>query len=151
MALPFAIIFLTALMRTSSVPIAGVYLAIGRPELHRLFTGIRACLVLVLMYPAIKLFGLSGAALAPLAAMLVSYVIQVNKIKALTGLPMQDFFQPLAVSIIISAVVLIPWMMTRNSDFSNLFITVAPGLAGCVFAYAGIALFYYNRRLHAAG
>lgn len=150
-ALPFAIIFLTALIRTSSVPIGSVYFAIGRPELARLITGVRAFLVLVLLYPSIKLFGLSGAALAPLAAMLVSYVVQVKKMKELTGLPMQDFFQPFAVSIMISAVVLVPWLLTRKIQFGTMLVTVAPGVVGCALAYFGIALIYYKRRRHAAG
>jgi O-antigen/teichoic acid export membrane protein len=51
MAIPFTVYLGITIMRSASVPIANVYLAIGRPELHRLFTGIRAVFIIILIYP----------------------------------------------------------------------------------------------------
>ncbi|MBI5308189.1 MAG: oligosaccharide flippase family protein, partial [Planctomycetes bacterium] len=80
-AVPFVILFAATLLRTCSAPIVTVYLAAGRPALHRLFMAARAFLMVVLIYPFIIWFGLAGAAIAGLAAMILAYVLQVMRLK----------------------------------------------------------------------
>ncbi len=84
MAIPFSIIFITILIRLSSLPIMSVYLAVGKPNLNRIFAGIRALLILIIIIPMIKLFGFIGAASAALISLSISYVVQIFQLKKLT-------------------------------------------------------------------
>lgn len=135
-ATPLAIIFFTAMIRTCSVPIASVYLAIGKPELHRLFTGIRAALILVIVVPCIKLFGLSGAAIAGSASMLCGYVFQVQRMRSLTGLKLNMYLKQFAYAVCASLAVVLVWMLSRPLNLSGFVLGMVPGIIGCVGAYA---------------
>lgn len=84
-ALPFTIITFSFLLRLTSVPIAQIYFASGKPGYHRNFTVLRATLILLLLYPLTRKFGLSGAAFAGILAMGTGLIIQVMKLRKVTG------------------------------------------------------------------
>jgi O-antigen/teichoic acid export membrane protein len=54
-----------------------MYFAIGQPNIHRTASMVRTCIFLILIYPATKIFGLTGAASAALIAILVLMLIQL--------------------------------------------------------------------------
>lgn len=91
MAIPFSIIFTTMVVRISSIPVASIYLAVGKPALHRKFTGIRAVLMVILIYPFIEWFGLIGAAAAGLFSMIVSYYFQIDQLHKLTEFKRRNY------------------------------------------------------------
>ncbi|OGJ93162.1 MAG: hypothetical protein A2487_08940, partial [Candidatus Raymondbacteria bacterium RifOxyC12_full_50_8] len=62
-ALPFALIFMSTILRTCSAPLTTLYFASGRPRLQRRFVIIRAALMVALIYPLTVALGLAGAAL----------------------------------------------------------------------------------------
>jgi O-antigen/teichoic acid export membrane protein len=62
MAIPFAILCLQIVAQNQAVSLAGVYLAVGQPNLQRRFAVIRALAIIGFMYPAAALFGPIGAA-----------------------------------------------------------------------------------------
>src|SRR5271157_174881 len=68
-AVPFAMLFSIAMLRMLSVPVMSLYYMIGRPELNRWFTVVRTVVIVLLIYPATKWYGLTGAAAAGLIAM----------------------------------------------------------------------------------
>jgi len=144
MGVPFAIIIANALMRTSSVPLAAVYLATGRPELHRLFTGIRALLIVILMYPAIRFWGLRGAATAGLVSMLVGYIFQVKRMEEITGLDTLKYFYVFLPAFLISLFILILWIITKDILPSLPAYHMISGIVGCIIAY-GLAIFFYMK------
>jgi PST family polysaccharide transporter/lipopolysaccharide exporter len=92
-AVPFALLISNTLIRTCGAPIVNVYLALGKPELHRLFTGMRAAIMLLLIFPFSIWFGLTGTALAGLVAILVAYAFQLFQINRLTGLHVERYYQ----------------------------------------------------------
>lgn len=87
----FAILFANELLTTNNIPFASVFMAVGRPELLRKFSLIRAVLVIGALYPAIKLFGLLGGAIAPLFAMVAAYGLQLAEMRKLTGLDIPQY------------------------------------------------------------
>lgn len=135
MAVPFAILFITILIRTCSTPIANVYLAIGRPDLHRIFSGLRAILIIILIYPAIKWFGLTGAATAGFLAMVLSYFPQVLQIRNLTQLDLRRYSRIFLQATGISLLVLVVWFSTYNLFSLRPIINVLQGIIGCLIAY----------------
>ncbi len=133
---PFAIVFLAAMMRTCSVPIASVYLATGRPELHRRFTGIRAVLIVALIYPAAKYMGLAGAALAGLLSMIISFIFQIKRLADVTGFNINKYFTVLYYGLLASIGVCVLWALTQWFDYVNPFARLAPGMVGLSISYA---------------
>jgi O-antigen/teichoic acid export membrane protein len=85
-AAAFALLTANEILMTCNIPLASVYLAVGQPGLLRRFALIRAGALLALIYPAIKTFGITGAAASPLAAMALAYGFQLAGTRRLTGL-----------------------------------------------------------------
>ncbi len=141
-ALPFAIIFAAELIRASAVAIVNIFLASGRPELHRRFTMVRAILILVLIIPLVKLFGLTGAAVSVLIALLTGYFFQVRRLSTLTGLKAKQYVRTYVSPACVSACVLLVWFATKDIVLSTPIINIIPGLIGCLCAY-GIAAFFF--------
>jgi O-antigen/teichoic acid export membrane protein len=82
----FALLICTTMLRTMASPIPAIYLGIGQPALNRLFTILRAIAMIAIIYPAIRFWGLKGAAVAGGIAMSISWIFQVWRMTDLTGL-----------------------------------------------------------------
>ena len=85
-AVAFSVYTLFVVVYMASMVTFSVYLAIGRPELQRRFTFVRAGLVLVLLYPLALGWGGTGAALALLLAMLGAMAVQLESLTRVIGL-----------------------------------------------------------------
>ena len=81
-----------------------VYLAMGRPELQRLFTVVRAALVVVLLYPLSLQWGGTGAASALLASMLGAMAFQLVKLRRVIGLGLVDYLRTVASGLVSACV-----------------------------------------------
>lgn len=75
--IPCAVLCLCILTQTESMILASTYLAVGQPHLHRRFVTLRAVIIVVLIYPAIVYFGLSGAAVVVVLSNLAALIMQV--------------------------------------------------------------------------
>lgn len=140
-SIPYAIIFANAFMRTVSVPIATVYISIGRPELHRFFTGIRAILIISLIWPAVQFWGLIGAASAGLISMLIGNIFQAKRMNGITGLPLRPYFKIFALSLLFSFFVVLFWSASAYFSFSNPLIKIILGILGCLFSYVAMIVY----------
>lgn len=150
-AVPFAILLFTTYLRAAATPIANVYLAIGHPEMQRLFSTIRAVLILLLIYPAVKLLGLVGAAMAGSLAMLISYYFQVERIREITGLDVRQYGFIFIQTFMISLPVVFVWCVTHLVPHifpHNVFRNVLLGFVGCVGVYGliGVVIFKMRKR-----
>jgi len=134
-AAPFAILFASALLGAFSIPIINVYLAIGQPRLHRRFSCIRAVLVVLLVYPAVKMFGMSGAAATGFIAMAIGYVFQVMRMRRLTNLDVLKYFGCFLFAAGLAVLVYPVWLATNgvfpNDPMKNLLF----GIIACAVAY----------------
>ncbi len=134
-ALPFSILLGSALLRAAGTPIANIYLAVGQPELLRYFSGIRAFLILLMIYPAVKLFGLTGAASASFLAMLLAYVMQIVRIGNVTDLHPRKYGVIFLQGVLVSLLVLIVWFTAHNNASFGPLNDVILGSAICLAAY----------------
>jgi O-antigen/teichoic acid export membrane protein len=82
LAVAAAVVFLNVL----NAAITCVFNGIGLPALHRRAVAASAVVMLIAIYPACRLFGIVGGQFAALAAIIVSYVLQVMRMRTLTGL-----------------------------------------------------------------
>jgi O-antigen/teichoic acid export membrane protein len=86
-----SLLCLAVLVRTQGTVFASLYLAVGRPHLHRRFTILRAALMAIAIYPAILGLREVGAALSVLLANVVALAIQVHAMRGLTGLSVRAY------------------------------------------------------------
>jgi len=91
MAVLFGILCITMLFRIHGIVLAGVYLGIGKPHLHRRFVTLLAILIIILIYPGITLFSLVGAAGVLLLSNIVAVLAQVLWMRRAIGLKFSDY------------------------------------------------------------
>ena len=82
-----AVVFLNLL----NVAITCVFVGIGRPALHRRAVAASAVAMLIAIYPACKLFGVAGGQVAALLAIILSYFLQVVRMRDITGLELPRY------------------------------------------------------------
>jgi O-antigen/teichoic acid export membrane protein len=92
----------------TSIMIASVYMSIGRPEVHRTFTIVRALLVAMGIYPAARWLGPSGAAGTLLICLLLAMVIQVFNLGRVIDLSPRRYWGTLTEGLLMAGAILIP-------------------------------------------
>lgn len=145
-ALPFAILMMTSFLRIVNVPIVTYYFAIGRPEIHRLATALRTLMIIIIIYPAVKYFGVIGGAAASLISMFFGHIVQVFQVRGTSDLDLWQygsiFLKPSAVSILVALV----WLSTYNL-FSHLpILNITIGAFGCMATYILTIAFFMKYR-----
>jgi lipopolysaccharide exporter len=100
----FSIYALFAVVYMASMVTFSVYLAIGRPELQRRFTLVRAGLLLGLLYPLALRWGGAGAALALLLAMLGAMAVQLFNLRRVIGLGVTPYLRTIPAGLVAAAV-----------------------------------------------
>ena len=88
---PFGLLCVYVVLLIQSTVFATVLLGIGQPGKHRAFVGVRALILVVFIYPAIKLFGLTGAAAVVMLASLLALCLQVFVLRKVIGLRIFDY------------------------------------------------------------
>jgi O-antigen/teichoic acid export membrane protein len=83
---PLAVAAIVVFLNVLNAAITCVFNGIGRPALHRRAVAASAVAMLIAIYPACKLLGVVGAQVAALLAIIISYVLQVTRMRELTGL-----------------------------------------------------------------
>jgi O-antigen/teichoic acid export membrane protein len=145
-AVPFAVLCVCALMRIQRAVFVPVYMALGRPHLHRRFTALQAAIVVCLMYPAVLIFDLPGAAGVILVSNIITLCFQVLYMNKLIGLRLLEYVRCwlpglLACSIVLGSVALLRVFNIRsvlcNVTLAGLSCVAACGLALVSMKYNG--------------
>lgn len=140
----FVMLFCNELLFAMAIPIASAFIAVGKPTYLRRFSLVRALLMLALLYPAINSLGVYGAALAPLIAMLVAFILYFRLLRSIMNLRISQYLQV----VLRCTVVAIPFAallaltlplksMIRWRPASALLVGI------CVLAYGGILIFAF--------
>lgn len=106
-ALPFSFLCVCIMINIQSNLPTLVFFAIGQPSKHRLFVGARAIILSAIIYPSIKMAGLSGAALAVLVANSIALVLQVRVAEKTIGLEAGKYFMSWIPGILLSIPVIV--------------------------------------------
>lgn len=127
-----------------NVQLTLMFYAKGLPGLHRRSVAAMAVVVVVLIYPLSKGFGLWGGQLACLIAVVVGYLLQVERIRKVTGLRLAEYWKTFLVPAVASLVIVVIWFATGSigalaQPAPNLII----GVLACLLAYglAGLVSF----------
>lgn len=150
-AIPFGLLCVYVLLLIQGNTLGTVFFGIGQPGKHRAFVGIRAIILAVLIYPAIRLFGLTGAASVVVLASLLAMCVQVAVIRKTIGLNIFDYaiswVPGLTLAIPVLAVVVAVRGLTPDSPMAHLII----GALSCIIVCAiGVLLpkFFDKRQRH---
>ena len=134
---PLAVAAAVVFFNVLNAAITCVFTAVGRPGLHRRAVAASAVVMLIAIYPACKLLGVVGAQVAALLAIIVSYVLQVIRMRKLTGLNLVRYGKAFAPAALVSAGILgagfgVRLLGLATGPVAN----IAFGAGACVIAYA---------------
>ena len=151
-ALPLALAGAIALTSMMNVQLTAVFYASGHPNLHRRCVAAMAATVLFLVYPLARWLGPVGGQAAGLAAMMVGFLLQVERARRVTGFRATEYGRILLGGAAAAAVVLVVWLGAKVWLLpTRPLLYLSLGLTGCIASYAFISLIYLGRMKAAVG
>ncbi len=141
---PFGLLCVYVMLLMQGTILGMVFFGIGQPGKHRVFVGLRVVILAALIYPGIKLFGLTGAAAVVLLASFVATCLQVTVIRKTIGLNIRHYATSwvpgLALAIPVLAVIVVVRYLTPDSTLVHLTVGVLSCIVVCV---TGLLLLKY--------
>jgi O-antigen/teichoic acid export membrane protein len=116
---PLSIAAMVVFLNILNVVITCVFSGLGRPELHRRAVAASAVTMLIVIYPACKLFGMVGAQFSSLLAVSVSYLLQVIRVREITGLDLLRYVKPFGRALIVSGGLLGAGLAANSFGLAN--------------------------------
>jgi PST family polysaccharide transporter/lipopolysaccharide exporter len=131
----FSILSFYSLLALFFSLLSQVFFAIGQPERHRTASLVRTVLFILMIYPAAKYFGLTGAALAVSISTGTALIIQIINIRKVMHFSLTEFMKSAFTGFMISLIVIIPGMIfiMLIKDFIILKVCIAALL--CLIAW----------------
>ncbi len=134
---PLAVAATVVFLNVLNAAITCVFTAVGRPGLHRRAVAASAVVMLIAIYPACKLLGVVGGQVAALLAIIVSYLLQVIRMRGLTGLDLLRYGKAFVPAALVSAGILVVGLGARFLGLATRpLANIALGAGACVIAYA---------------
>ena len=150
-AVPFSLLCIYALLLIIGTILGNLFFGIGQPGKHRLFVGLRALILIVFIYPAITLFGLTGAAAVVMLASCAVMCVQVIVIRKVIGLNIFDYIISWLPGLVLAAPVLAVVLVVRGLAPGSPMVHFIIGLLSWIIV-CGIGLilpkFFDSRRRH---
>jgi lipopolysaccharide exporter len=138
----------TVILNLLNNQITQVFYAKGKPQLHRRAVAAMAVVVVVLVYPLARFFGLWGGQLACLIAIVIGYGLQIERIHSVTGLRMSAYFKEFPVPLCLAGLVGVPWLLLsrQTGALSRPIPNIALGIAASSLIYALSAFAWFRWR-----
>jgi O-antigen/teichoic acid export membrane protein len=134
---PLAVAAIVIFLNILNAAITCVFTAVGRPGLHRRAVAASAVVMIIGIYPACKLLGVVGGQVAALLAIIVSYLLQVERVREVTGLNLARYAKAFVPATLVSAGILVGGFGARFLGLATRPIAnIALGIAAVVVAYA---------------
>ena len=134
---PLAVAATVVFLNVLNALITIVFTGMGLPALHRRAVAASAVVMLIAIYPACKLLGVVGGQVAALMAIIVSYVLQVMRMRALTGLDLVRYGKAFVPAALVSGGILGAGLSARFLGLKpRPLANIALGAGACVIAYA---------------
>jgi O-antigen/teichoic acid export membrane protein len=125
-----------ALLNSLNALVTTLFFAAGHPALHRRAVAASAIVMVITIYPACKLFGLMGGQVAALLAITASYVLQVVRLRGITGIDLLRYGKAFVPASLISAGILVVGLSVHSLGLGVKPLTnIAIDAAICILAY----------------
>jgi O-antigen/teichoic acid export membrane protein len=116
--------------------ITNVFFAVGEPALHRRAVAVSAIVMVAIIYPCCMLFGLPGGQFAALIAIVASYLLQVLRLRHITGLNLLQYTRAFIPAVLGSISIVIVGQGAHllglgASPFANIAVTLGACLLAC--------------------
>jgi len=141
-AFPFSIMCCSMLFRIQKTIVGTMYLAIGKPNLHRRFVLIMSTIILVSMYPGIRLLGLAGAATVLLFADILGLYMHVVRMPGLIGLRLKNYASCWLPCVWVLPIMVWPIVILRPIGVNSIKIKTLLAILGLFISY----LIYFKPR-----
>lgn len=149
---PLAVAAVVVFLNVLNAAITCVFMGIGRPELHRRAVAASAVAMMIMIYPACKLFGVLGGQVAAVVAISVSYLLQIERIRALTGLNLFRYGKSFVTAVLVSAGLLGVGLAARTLGFATRPVAnVVLAVGACMIAYGLCIPAFLRIREHREG
>jgi O-antigen/teichoic acid export membrane protein len=139
MAFPFAVLCLQIVTRNGAMILAGMYLAVGKPHLHRFYAAMRA-IVITLIYPATLHWGVLGASFAIVLGSLVILSMQVIGCRRTIGLRFGEYIGAYASGLVACIPVVLVFDVLSQSRVDQPLLVLGIGAFVLALTLAGGAL-----------
>jgi O-antigen/teichoic acid export membrane protein len=117
--------------------VTNVFYAAGRPGLHRRAVAVTAITMVLAIYPACRWLGVTGGQAAALVAIAVGYLLQLERMRAITKLNLLRYTRPFIQAILVSTGVFALCLGAHHLGLTTRpLANIAVGVVGCVIAYA---------------
>lgn len=134
---PLAVAGIVVFLNVLNVGITCAFSGLGRPELHRRAVAASAVIMMIVIYPACKLLGVVGGQVAALIAISVSYLVQVIRMRGLTGLDLLRYGKAFLPAVLVSGGLLGVGLGARFFGLATKPLpNIALGAVACAIAYA---------------
>jgi lipopolysaccharide exporter len=125
-----------ALLNSLNSLITSLFFATGEPALHRRAVAVSAITMVLAIYPACRYLGLAGGQVAALVAITASYILQLVRIRRITGLDLSRYVRPFVPAAVASAGVLLADMSAHFLGLGTRPLTnIAIVAISCLVAY----------------
>jgi lipopolysaccharide exporter len=137
-----------AFLNIANMQITLVFYAKGLPQLHRRSVALMAILMIILIYPFAKRFGLVGGQLACLISIAVGYLFQVERIRKITGVQLASYLKVCLTPALISLTVIAICIATRSlaAAAAHPLPNLLFGIVGCLVAYGLMGAMFLRER-----
>ncbi|MFA5238862.1 MAG: oligosaccharide flippase family protein, partial [Phycisphaerae bacterium] len=142
--IPFGLLSIYALIQIQGFLLVQTYFAIGKPHLHRRFVILRLLILASLIYPAVVLFGLTGAAAVVLLANLIGLCAQVIWMRKVIDLRFGSYVSCWVPGLGLAVIVSAPVALLRFFEDGAMFLNIIVGGLACAAACI-IGLFLAQR------
>lgn len=149
---PLAVAAMVVFLNVLNVVITCAFSGLGRPELHRGAVATSAAIMMIAIYPACKLLGIVGGQVSALLAISVSYLLQVIRMRKLTGLDLFLYGRAFLPAIVVSAALLVFGIGARFFGLATRPLpNIALDMGACIVAYALCASAFLKITQNGAG
>jgi O-antigen/teichoic acid export membrane protein len=131
-AVPFGLLCVYVVLLMQGGVFASLFFGIGQPAQHRWFTGFRALILIVLMYPGIRLFGLTGAAAVIVLSSFAAMCLQVAVVRKMIGLRIFDYATSWLPGLVLAILVSVIIMVIRGLQPRYPMVHLTVGVLSCI-------------------
>jgi lipopolysaccharide exporter len=144
MAIPLTVLSMNILARNEAVIFAGIYLAIGQPQLQRRFAIIRAVSIIGLIYPAAVRFGPLGVVAVIVFSNFTVLLMQTSKARKVINLEFKQYMRSYIPGLLMALPIIISVGLLRMLGVNSPIFILSVGLFAAIITFAG-SLFVMNR------
>lgn len=143
-AVPFSLLCFWGLICTQAIIISSILIGVGLPHLNRRAVALRAVILIGLIYPTIRFWGLSGAAGAVLVAYSVALVVPLVWMRRLIKLQLYEYALSWLPGFGISLIVVVPTVLLMFLGGAAPVLSMVVGGVSCLGAWS-VGLFLLQR------